>query len=77
MKDRVICNYHKDCFARKDAFCGILENNTFKNDCPFYKNKDQNKMEREAVELELIERKRFDLLETYYPKYKKKGAQNE
>ena len=59
----------KDCSARsKSGRCNALCNAKFgKKPCPFYKTKEQQKVEHQATYERLIVLERYDLLETYRP----------
>ena len=59
----------KDCSARsKSGRCNALCNAKFgKKPCPFYKTKEQQKVEHHATYERLIVLERYDLLETYRP----------
>ena len=59
----------KDCAAlSKSGRCNALCNAKFgKKPCPFYKTKEQQKVEHHATYERLIVLERYDLLETYRP----------
>ena len=59
----------KDCSARsKSGRCNALSNAKFgSKPCPFYKPKEQQKVEHQATYERLIVLERYDLLETYRP----------
>ena len=65
--EQPVCPWHHDCGANKDGRCVALTDTKFpgKNDCPFYKTKEQFDKEDAAVVEKLLAEGKEELL-IYY-----------